>query len=285
MLRNDIEKRTGLTRKAIEYYEYKGFIKPNKLENGYRDYSDNDLDCLNKIVLYKKLGLSLDQIKDIILNGKKLLPSVLRKKEYQLEIENERKDILKMLIDGKDEDMINSKLRSIDIKESIYSRLESAFPGYFGQVMFSSYKPFLDDALEDKNKEYFDNYIEYLDNLPKLELTNEEKEYIESTSSSIDMNLIDNINSNKLEAIDNFETWFYENKEIIKEYDSFKNSCEYQKSPMKNIQDKIKSFMLENKYYETAIPLIRRFSPKYNNYYNKLIIANEKFINLKDNMK
>lgn len=118
--------------------------------------------------------------------------------------------------------------------------------------------------------------------MPELELTNKEKEYIESTSSSIDMNLLDKINSDKVEAIDNLEDWFNENEDIIKEYDRFIKSDEYQKSPIKNIKDKIKNFMLENKYYEIAIPLIRKFSPKYDNYYNKLLAANEKFISLKD---
>lgn len=40
MLRNEIQNKTGLTSKAIEYYEEKGLIKPLKLENGYRDYSE-----------------------------------------------------------------------------------------------------------------------------------------------------------------------------------------------------------------------------------------------------
>ena len=39
MLRSEIQKETGLTRKAIEYYEDKGLIHPQKSENGYRDYS------------------------------------------------------------------------------------------------------------------------------------------------------------------------------------------------------------------------------------------------------
>ncbi|MDD7183587.1 MerR family transcriptional regulator [Peptostreptococcus porci] len=42
MLRNEIQSKTGLTRKAIEYYEKKGLINPRKLENGYRDYSEED---------------------------------------------------------------------------------------------------------------------------------------------------------------------------------------------------------------------------------------------------
>ena len=55
MLRNEIQNKTGLTRKAIEYYEEKGLIKPLKLENGYRDYSEEDMKILSKISLFDKL--------------------------------------------------------------------------------------------------------------------------------------------------------------------------------------------------------------------------------------
>ena len=66
MLRNDIQKITGLTRKALEYYEGKGFIHPRRLENGYREYSEKDVEILNKIALFKKLGLSITEIKDCL---------------------------------------------------------------------------------------------------------------------------------------------------------------------------------------------------------------------------
>lgn len=66
MLRNDIQKITGLTRKALEYYEEKGFIHPRRLENGYREYSEKDVEILNKIALFKKLGLTITEIKDCL---------------------------------------------------------------------------------------------------------------------------------------------------------------------------------------------------------------------------
>lgn len=49
MLRNEIQKRTALTRKAIEYYGKKGLIHPCKSENGYRHYSEKDLSVLKKL--------------------------------------------------------------------------------------------------------------------------------------------------------------------------------------------------------------------------------------------
>ncbi len=47
---------------------------------------------------------------------------------------------------------------------------------------------------------------------------------------------------------------------------------------MKQIQDKLKKFMEDNKYYEIAIPLIRKFSKSYNEYYEKLLKANEIYL-------
>lgn len=49
---------------------------------------------------------------------------------------------------------------------------------------------------------------------------------------------------------------------------------------MKTIQNKLQSYMLNNKYYEIAIPLIRKFSKSYNEYYQKLLLANDKYIRL-----
>lgn len=44
---------------------------------------------------------------------------------------------------------------------------------------------------------------------------------------------------------------------------------------IKQIQDKLQQFMIDNKYYEIAIPLIRTFSKSYNIYYQKLLKASK----------
>ncbi len=40
--------------------------------------------------------------------------------------------------------------------------------------------------------------------------------------------------------------------------------------------------MIDNNYYQVAIPLIRKFSKSYNMYYEKMIKANERFMNIKN---
>ena len=140
---------------------------------------------------------------------------------------------------------------------------------------------FLNEPLENEGKNSFYKYIDYLDRLPSFELTEQEKKYIEKISSPFDMETLKDINQAKVDAIDNPEKWIKDNEDVVSQYENYKNSEEYQNSMMKQIQDKLKNFMEENQYYEIAIPLIRKFSKSYDNYYKKLLKANEQYINNK----
>ena len=45
---HELEASTGLDRATIRYYERLKLIQPNRMENGYRDYSQDDLNDLLK---------------------------------------------------------------------------------------------------------------------------------------------------------------------------------------------------------------------------------------------
>ena len=156
--------------------------------------------------------------------------------------------------------------------------MKRAFPGYFGDLLFASYQPFFDEPLDEEGKEAFQQFIEYLDNLPSFVLSQEEKVYIEQISSCFDRKALKAIHQTKQGAIENVETWLQANKECVSQYESYKNSEAYRKSPMKQIQDKLQVYMKQNKYYEIAIPLMRKFSKSYDSYYKKLLKANEQYI-------
>lgn len=278
MLRNEVQRKTGLTRKAIEYYEEKNLIKPLRLDNGYRDYSENDIDLLKKISLYRKVGLNIEEIRKILSSKGEILANILREKEYKQEIDNKRVDLLKLLVNGSDDKTISDKLKQIEVEESIYDKLTRVFPGYFGQAIFLSYKPFLKDTLDPKQKGAYKNFVKYLDSLPEFSLSKSEVNYISSVSSNLNNEMIKNINKEKIKAVYNIENWMDENKEIILQYKEFKNSDIYKNSPMIQIQDKLRKFMNDNNFYEIAIPLIRKFSPSYDRYYKNMLDANERFI-------
>jgi DNA-binding transcriptional MerR regulator len=60
-------KLTGLTTKTIRYYEMLGLLpRPQRSESGYRLYSEEDVQRLEFIKKAKHLGLSLEDIRDIL---------------------------------------------------------------------------------------------------------------------------------------------------------------------------------------------------------------------------
>ena len=63
----DVEERTGLSRSNIRFYEKEKLIEPSRNEsNGYRDYSENDVENIKKIAYLRTLGISIEDIRSII---------------------------------------------------------------------------------------------------------------------------------------------------------------------------------------------------------------------------
>ena len=59
----ELEERTGMPRANIRYYEEQKLIFPQRLPNGYRDYSEEDANTLEKIKLLRQLHLDIDTIR------------------------------------------------------------------------------------------------------------------------------------------------------------------------------------------------------------------------------
>jgi MerR family copper efflux transcriptional regulator len=63
----DVAERAGVTPRTIRYYESIGLIPPGEREgHGQHYYTEETLGRLRKIDQLKKLGLSLDEIRDVI---------------------------------------------------------------------------------------------------------------------------------------------------------------------------------------------------------------------------
>lgn len=60
-----VELETGLDRPSIRYYEKEGLLNPKRLENGYREYSQEDVELLKKIKLLRRLGMGIEKIRQL----------------------------------------------------------------------------------------------------------------------------------------------------------------------------------------------------------------------------
>ena len=63
---NEVIKEVGMTKRAVKYYEEKGLLSIKKDKNGYRDYTIEDVEALKKISIYRKLGISVNDIKKLL---------------------------------------------------------------------------------------------------------------------------------------------------------------------------------------------------------------------------
>ncbi|MFD1031260.1 MerR family transcriptional regulator [Metaplanococcus flavidus] len=86
----------GMTTRTIRYYEELGMLKPERLENGQRVYSNAEIAKLKLIDRGKKYGFTLDEIKEMVLlfdvdrSGKKQLERTIEYGRKQIGIMEER---------------------------------------------------------------------------------------------------------------------------------------------------------------------------------------------------
>ncbi len=112
---NEVEDLLNTPRANIRYYEKEGLINISRKENGYRNYSEEDIQRLKKIIILRKLGVSVEQIKDL-LSGDAELPQVLEDTIVQLEKQLEE---LKGAIEVSKE-IKNSAVSTEELDENYY---------------------------------------------------------------------------------------------------------------------------------------------------------------------
>lgn len=63
----EVEKMTGLTRSNIRFYEKEKLVEPTRNDkNGYRDYSESDVENIKKIAYLRTLEISIEDIRNIM---------------------------------------------------------------------------------------------------------------------------------------------------------------------------------------------------------------------------
>lgn len=277
MKSKDVQRITGLTRKAIEYYEMQGLLNPLRDENGYRNYRNEDVSRLTQINAYRKLGLSVAEIANVLSDNKKeAISNVVREKEIRHSLDDQRLYLLSQIASGIALEDVADDLRSLESRESIYNKISGKFPGYIGQMLFVNYAHFLQGRLETlEQMDAYDELILFLDQMEDPSFTEEELKMISEASESINLERIDSIVESKLQAVQDIDKWMRENQDVIEQYLELKNSKAYQAMPIVKLFEKMKDFLQASGYYETVIPLLRKMSPGYDEYYRQLIQANE----------
>lgn len=160
MLVKELESLLGITKDNIRYYESEGLIHPRRKDNGYRDYSEEDAQRLKKVLVLRKLGVPVAEIRDLF-SGTKDLKDVLEKTHMSIEQEiasmNEAKQMCEEIekntvsINDLDADRYLSEIAEKkpsgfnDLSKDVLNYTSELFVESFGhfQWFFPIFKPLL----------------------------------------------------------------------------------------------------------------------------------------------
>lgn len=110
----EIETLSGMARANIRFYEREEFITPKRMDNGYRDYSEEDLQILLRIKLLRSLHITLDEIK-ALQDGSKDLAETLSKQITKLDEEKQDASYAQDVCRAMQEDRV--AFRDLDAKK------------------------------------------------------------------------------------------------------------------------------------------------------------------------
>jgi len=246
VLIKEVCKECSLTKKAIEYYEKQGLLSPKVSNNGYRNYDSKDISILKEISVLRRLGLSIEAIKEVLLSSNKAM--VLSKYKYlkDLQIEKEimqQKTLDKLIANYN----IDEELKYIDSNISslftIKEKLVHAFPGTYGMYLSIHFGEFLNERIDSVEKQAaYLKIINFLDNMADISISPEMEEYLESYFTIIEKADMDEINNHMINAVEDIDNYLENNKKTLEEYIEIRTSEEFKESPAFKFQQLLLDF-------------------------------------------
>lgn len=272
---------TGLTKKAIEYYQQKGIIAPKVDDSGYREFNKSEIERLKQVNVFRLLGLSVSEIKMVLDSkfSKEELRKCVIRKQYENELAEKQTQLLEKLSEGKNIEKINAQIIELNKKKSIKEKILEVFPGFYGRFFVGHFSRFLEEPITtEKQEEAYRTIINFLDEVDLPKISDEIMIQLEESMDFWTDEKIAEVEDKKKESIKNPEKFLEDYSDIIERYKSFKESVEYQSSPYGELMEIMKSFGETSGYNDIFIPAMRRLSPAYEEYYQNILKVNEIFI-------
>lgn len=75
----EVSMMSGITRRTLQYYDDEGILPVERTKENYRLYDEKALRKLWEILIYKEIGLNIEQIKQLFEPGSKAHAEILEK--------------------------------------------------------------------------------------------------------------------------------------------------------------------------------------------------------------
>lgn len=277
---NEVVKQVDLTKRAIKYYEEKGLLSVRKDDNGYRNYTDEDIEILKEISVYRKLGISIDDIKKLLNNkDKQILEKIYKEKLNKVE---EFKNEVQCLKDFIDNDNVEEIYMNLDY-ETIGKEIQDMIPGFYGYYFMNHFMPYLQIKIETKEQqEAYKRIIEFWDNTDiKIPLFMKISSFIMyKLLTKKDMNKMIEEMDAKIKYFTNISEEEYDKlKKQTEKGVKMKNSILFKYHPAYISQRKFMKNLQDSGYNDIFIPSMIQLSPKYKEYHEALKKVNQRICN------
>lgn len=270
----------NITKKAIEYYERQGFIQPEIMENGYRNYTDKEIAMLKEVSMLRKLDINVADIKAIVFSKDKCkaLAEYQAKREILLEHAKAQYNCIGLLImNGYNlEEVKNFIEHTLDNNAIIRDKLLHSFPGNYGKFISLHFGRFLTEKIDTAEKAVaYQNVLDFLDSIERIHISKELEECFETISQALSGIDFERMEDAMTSAMDDYEGYAENNREFIEQYIELRNSEEYKSSATFKMQKLLLDFQQSSGYYDLFIPNLKILSKSYERHLSKLQKAND----------
>ena len=85
----ELENTLSISRSNIRFYEKQGLFSPERKDNNYREYTEQDIAVLKEIIIYRKMGFTVEEIK-LIQNNELPFSEAMANVQHRIEDEIEQ---------------------------------------------------------------------------------------------------------------------------------------------------------------------------------------------------
>ena len=132
---SEVAELTGLSISNIRFYERKGLITPDrKVDSKYRDYTPTDVDLIKRIVLYRKMDLSIEEIQSILteeIDDRQVVKAHISALKEKQEMLDNSIELCEMFIDDEEEnldiDYYLGYVKQEENKGKLYSKMDELY--------------------------------------------------------------------------------------------------------------------------------------------------------------
>jgi len=273
----EVIQQVDLSRRAVKYYEEQGLLRVSKDENGYRNYTEEDVARLKEISVYRKLGISISDIRRLLKAPEpELLEQIYHQKHAALQQEETELAALRAWIRDHN---IEPLYQSVDYR-TVAQAMQDMFPGFYGYFFMHHFLPYLQIRISTPEQQRaYRTILDFWDHakirIPLFMKLSGYLMYRLAAKTSMEQTA-KRMETQIQQYLHPTEEEYVQLREQVRKNVQLKNSLLYRYHPVFISQRRFMRRLQDQGYNDIFIPSMIALSPPYKEYHEALNAINER---------